>query len=687
MRHKAKFIPRAIQAKTMPRVLIVGIILLATAASASVRVLHAPSDGRKWPEWRKYLDKWRGEMRIEVSYDDNLYRRPEFAWVPSCYSVCFLMICDQMFYDPEAGRYKVDEFLDHGVREFGGYDGVVLWHAYPRIGFDDRNQFDFYRDLPGGLEGLKQLSCQFHARGVKVFIDYNPWDRGTRREGKSDMDALVELVQAIDADGIFLDTMSSGPGEFRERLDAVRPGVVLESELALGVEHVATHHMSWAQHFQDSEAPGVLANKWLERRHIMHQIRRWNRDHTGELHMAWMNGSGMLVWENVFGSWVGWSERDCSILRAMLPIQRRYVRLFSGEKWTPLVPTEKKDVYVSLWESDGVRLWTLVNRAEKLIEGTLLEVQHKPGSCYFDLIAGREVKPEVVDGTAALEGSIRPRGIGAFVSGSDEALGPDFPEFLSWQAELDKRADFDTSFPARKESLKPVAPTKKYLKHEIPDDMVTIPAATFDMKVTFRVRECGFYQTDPPVNPAAGLHRMMSFTRKVPVGPYAIDVKPVLNREFAEFLKTSGYAPRYPKNFLKHWQNGRPPAGEEDAPVVYVDLGDARAYAQWAGKRLPTEEEWQFALEAKKARWGSERVWEWTETERTDGRTRFCILKGGSDYKATGSHWYADGGPRTPDFAAKFLLMWPGLDRCGTIGFRCVVDLEEDERDSESGDR
>ena len=58
--------------------------------------------------------------------------------------------------------------------------------------------------------------------------------------------------------------------------------------------------------------------------------------------MAWMNGSGMLVWENVFGSWVGWSRRDRSILRSMLPIQRRYVSLFSREGWTPLVPTEPR---------------------------------------------------------------------------------------------------------------------------------------------------------------------------------------------------------------------------------------------------------------------------------------------------------------------------------------------------------
>ena len=68
-------------------------------------------------------------------------------------------------------------------------------------------------------------------------------------------------------------------------------------------------------------------------------------------------------------------------------------------------------------------------------------------------------------------------------------------------------------------------------------------------------------------------------------------------------------------------------------------------------------------------------TWEWTESDRSDGRTRFCILKGGCWYRAAGSIWYADGGPQPTHHAAKFPLMWSGLDRCSTIGFRCVVDM------------
>ena len=238
-------------------------------------IIPAPLEPALWPEYRRQLAEWRRTTRQQLAYDDRLYRRKDFAWVTSDFSCCFLMMCDQAFYDPARRQYTVERFLDHGQKEFGGYDSVVLWHAYPRIGTDDRNQFDFYRDMPGALAGLRKVSQRFHRRGVRVFIDYNPWDTGTRRENRADLDALAELVQAIEADGIFLDTMSKGAAAFRGRLDAARPGVVIEGEIELPVENIHDHHMSWAQWFSDSTAPGVLRNKWFERRHLQHQIKRW----------------------------------------------------------------------------------------------------------------------------------------------------------------------------------------------------------------------------------------------------------------------------------------------------------------------------------------------------------------------------------------------------------------------------
>ena len=679
----------------------------------SGNIIPAPSDPANWPEYRIALANWRREIHARLQYDDSLYRRPEFAWSSSNYACCFLMMCDETFYDRHTSRYTVDALLRHGEVEFGGYDSVVLWHAYPRIGVDQRNQFDFYRDMPGGLKGIHAVVRQFHKRNVRVYIDYNPWDTGTRRDKDSDLKCLASIVRDTAADGIFLDTLSKGSTEFRSRLDAVRPGVILEGEDAVPLENICDHHASWAQWFQDSYVPGVLKHKWFEQHHMQHQIRRWDHDHTGELHSAWMNGSGMMIWENVFGSWVPWNSRDRSILRAMLPIQRRFTRLFNDGRWTPLVPVEQADVFASLWEGQDLQLWTLINRTEITRDGIFLKIPSAANHRCFDLVRGSEVPTTSGEQTTFLSGSISPRGIACFVAGTKAALGPDFEKFLCQQAHLDARKDFNTlSSPVKMWSF----PVPRTSHQQVKAGMVEIPPATLALSMDMRVRECGFYESTPLPKDNLGDSygfRVRHFHRQAVFKRFAMDECLVSNSDFASFLRLSGYQPRHRENFVKHWENGRPPPGREQHPVVYVDLDDARAYAAWAGKRLPTEEEWQYAaqgLDGRKYPWGNlmepdrsnggqtgdttpvkafpqgrspfgcydmcGNVWEWTESERTDGHTRFCILRGGAFFEAQGSGWYADGGLRPVDFAAKYLLMWPGIDRCGTIGFRCAVDLE-----------
>jgi len=676
-------------------------------------IIPAPNDAAQWPAYRVALARWREETRARLQYNDVLYRCPEFAWSASNYACCFLMMCDETFYDWRGSRYTVETILRHGDREFGGYDSVMLWHAYPRIGVDPRNQFDFYRDMPGGLKGVRAVVRQFHKNGVRVFLDYNPWDVGTRREKDSDLEVLAAIVREVEADGVFLDTLNKGGANYRARLDAARRGVILEGEDALPLESLHDHLASWAQWFQDSYAPGVLKHKWIEQHHMQHQIRRWDQDHTGELHTAWMNGSGMMIWENVFGSWVPWSQRDRSILQGMLLIQRRFTKLFNDGSWTPLVPAEPPGVFATLWEGDGLRLWTLANRNETACNGILLKVPSMANHRCFDLLRGIEISVNPDQETMILSGNIPPRGLGCFLSSTGAALGLDFDKFLTQQAQLNSQKCFNPDRPKVKMETFPVT---RSLQLRTPPGMVEIPPVTIELSIDMRIRECGYYESTPPPDEDLGdsfAFRVHTIRRSVVLTRFAVDETLVTNADYASFLQASGYQPRHRQNFLKHWQHGRPPAGKEQHPVVYVDLDDARAYARWAGKRLPAEEEWQFAAQGSDGRkypWGNRleparcnggetgdttpvkafpqgrspygcydmcgNVWEWTESQRSDGHTRFCIIRGGAFFEARGSGWYADGGPRPANFAAKFLLMWPGLDRCSTIGFRCAVDLE-----------
>ena len=70
---------------------------------------------------------------------------------------------------------------------------------------------------------------------------------------------------------------------------------------------------------------------------------------------------------------------------------------------------------------------------------------------------------------------------------------------------------------------------------------------------------------------------------------FYIDRYPVTNAEYKKFVDATHHPPP------KHWWNGQIPPGKENHPVVYVSWLDAVAYAQWAGKRLPTEAEWEKA--------------------------------------------------------------------------------------------
>ena len=178
-------------------------------------------------------------------------------------------------------------------------------------------------------------------------------------------------------------------------------------------------------------------------------------------------------------------------------------------------------------------------------------------------------------------------------------------------------------------------------------------------------------------------------------------------------MDATHYQPKDHYNFLKDWNNGTYPKGWGKKPVTWVSMEDARAYAAWAGKRLPHEWEWQYAAQGNDNRlypWGSNmelnrippadssremraptnvndyprgaspfgivdmvgNVWQWTD-EYIDAHTRNAILKGGGYYRATTSKWYF---PRAYELNkyGKYLLMAPGIDRSASIGFRCVMD-------------
>ncbi|MEO7060564.1 MAG: SUMF1/EgtB/PvdO family nonheme iron enzyme, partial [Lapillicoccus sp.] len=574
------------------------------------KIFAAPDDAADWSAWRAQLARWRVEARDRHRLDLTLYERPDHAWAASCYAVSQVWLWDELLYDWDTHTFTPERLVADARERFGGFDGVVLWHAYPVIGLDERNQWDFYRDV----DGLPGLVADLHALGVKVFVDYNPWDTGTRRSG-DDASELAALVADLQVDGVFLDTLKEGGGPLLEALTRARPGVAVEGESTVPLARLADHPLSWAQWFADSAVPGVVRSHLLERRHLQHHVRRWHRDHHVELQSAWVNGIGVMVWEVVFGVWVGWSERDALLLRRMLPAQRALHQLLVAGEWTPLVDlgtaAREEGVYASRFASARERLDAMVNRSGR--DATVTVVVAADHAAY-DLSAGTPA-PRVGDGTR-VEVRVPAHGLGGLwtVAGPHDA---------SWLVPDDRITTASARFPHRRaRRIRPSASVgAPDCKH------VVVPAGDHVLTVRYRCRETGMYDGAPfvdewkPLPPR--LHDLRTLERVVHLpAPVAVAGREVSEREFAQFVAAVGHTPAVAHGPSPSWARDDASTAEADWPVTEVDLGDARAYAEWRGARLPTEDEWQLAVSAG----GTERltpwVWNLTESEHSDGRTR-----------------------------------------------------------------
>ena len=666
-------------------------------------------------DWLRGLKEWRQEHRVRLGHDGAHYRRPEFQWAQRNFVHALTMVEDRFFYDPDTARYTVDRYLDDLVSRYGGADSVLIWYVYPNIGVDDRNQFDLAAALPGGLEGLRGAIADFHRRGVRVFLPTMPWDHGTRASGQADWDAIAELVQAVGADGINGDTYSGLPHKVFEVCDARGHPVVLQPEATKTAgDHILSWNLqSWTKQIPtDVVVPCVVKLKWIEPRHMVNIENRWSRERNNDLQHAFFNGIGYVAWENVWGVWNGLTPRDAEALRRVAAIQRQFAPMMVSQDWTPYARTLQGGVFASRFPGETMALWTVVNRNEYPVVGEQLAVPHREGCCYFDVWSGVRLQPRNDAGRAVLEFPLEGHGFGAVLAVNGSAIPPDLDRFLQSMCERAAQPlqSFDPKWQSLRQERLPVVRTAPMA--EAPAGMVRIPGGEFEFVVQgIEIEGYTWEGLDlqyPWENSARRSHR-----QRLSLAPFCMDRFPVTNLQFRAFLQASGYQPRDAQNFLRHWGDDAPRPGWENKPVTWVSIEDARAYADWAGKRLPQEWEWQYAAQGLDGRlypWGNDwnpaavpepslardmpppadvdahplgsspfgvqdlvgNVWQWTDEYR-DLHTRAAVLRGGSAYQPQTSHWYFPQAYRL-DQHGKYLLMAPGRDRSGGIGFRCVVD-------------
>ncbi len=354
---------------------------------------------RGWPEaFARYRDFWK------APYCFTEYEKPDLKWFNDCAVHNFVFFFGKEGFDHRKMEIDVDGLLEQG-EAFGGYDTVTIWNQYPRLGIDKRTQWDFYDDFPGGREALREAVGKFHARGVPVFLPYIPWDQGPRECEDSMGDEFARITADTNADGWQLDTMYSIPASFREKLNQVRPGLVLTSQFhptkKLPVELITT---SWDEYWRCEAMPEVDVLRFLLPIHLAPQISRWARyeDKTRLINRAMFGGAPIVIWQDIFGRWMPFAEEQKAMIKAWKAVYLKYKDIFQTGKPIPLYPTTRENLYCNVFtnERETASIYSFYNDGPDEIEGGC-ELWH-PFQNSVELILGKSAGVSLERGSLTL---------------------------------------------------------------------------------------------------------------------------------------------------------------------------------------------------------------------------------------------------------------------------------------------
>ena len=727
-------------------------------------------------DWHTGLKRiFQDRMLYDVEdFNNELFERADLKWVRHSYVQHLMMNWDKFYYDYETGKFNLKEFLERGKQLYGGDDIVSIWPTWPTLGLDQRNQFDLFRDLPGGTAKVRELSAMANKMGTRMFICYNPWDGSTRSEDH--FEGLSDLIKETASDGVVLDTKGESSRELQDAADRVRPGVIMYSE-GMAVPKDMSGIVSGRVHNALYYAPMLNLNKLIKPEFTIYRVAELFKEPIQrEFATSFFNGYGTEM--NIMApGQPDRAEEQYKYLGRTSMILRENTHNFVSRGYTPLVPVLAENIWANKWELPEKTIYTIYSLIPEGYNDTLMEMPVQPGFHVVDLWnhSGEVAKANgntwrVYVSTNAFHKkdlgtnneaevgcvAVLPQLIKASLNGDDlavETIAGKGDELRIWAGHpsyqhtpeklrpgkhqlrvhelfgrfegklvvqlMDKGILLDEAVlhitPGAARRISAVAPTRKHTS--TPEGMVNIPAGNFHFKATNGDEFIPYPKQDQD-----SIFKMSAFY---------MDKFPVTNIQFYEFLKSTGYRPTDTANFLRHWVNGNIPKGEEQFPVVYVSYEDAKAYATWAGKRLPTEVEWQYAaqtsagnewpwkqvkpvtrkqetitatltvsslegIDPRHCNLGNGKpykvgsypkganpfglqdlvgcVWQMTNDLYMNGSYRYIMMKGGSYFKPSSSWWYVQGGPRELHYRQFLLRVSQGFERNATVGFRCVAD-------------
>jgi len=336
--------------------------------------LYTSLEGRN-----KVFNLWKKHTRNR--YDLRKYYRPKNTWITKNYLQHFTFAYGKEAFEYKKTKFKINKIIKEG-KEFGGYDSIIFWHQYPRLGLDKTNQWELYRYLPEDYKSIKKIVKECHLNDIKFFIPFKPWD--IRSDESLDQHAkyLENFIVKTNIDGFFLDTMSSLPESFL-RIQKKFPSFEFASEgTPREQRQIEQLTSSWDQigDIRRNYKVEVETNmfRFVFPEHPLNLVSRWSvgSDKDSIIKRAAFNGTGLVIWQDVFGCWLPFSKKQKQSIKKLKKLLNKFHDIIFGNNSVPLINTLSNGLISNQFcNHSNQRIYSIYNFTKKNIKGPFFEIE------------------------------------------------------------------------------------------------------------------------------------------------------------------------------------------------------------------------------------------------------------------------------------------------------------------------